>query len=43
MHQINITQIDLNLLLVLKILPEERSVTKAGERLNLSNQPLATL
>ena len=36
MHQINIEQIDLNLLLVLKILLEERSVTKAGERLNLS-------
>ena len=36
MHQINIEQIDLNLLLVLKILLEERNVTKAGERLNLS-------
>ena len=36
MHQINIEQIDLNLLLVLKVLIEESSVTKASKRLNLS-------
>ncbi|MGL5132649.1 MAG: LysR substrate-binding domain-containing protein [Planktothrix sp.] len=36
MQQIDIRQIDLNLLIVLKVLLEESSVTKASQKLNLS-------
>lgn len=36
MQQIDIKQIDLNLLIVLKVLLEESSVTKASQKLNLS-------
>lgn len=36
MHQIDIKQIDLNLLIVLKVLLEENNVTKASEKLSLS-------
>lgn len=36
MQQIDIKQIDLNLLMILKVLLEERNVTKASEKLNLS-------
>ncbi len=36
MHQIDIKQIDLNLLIILKVLLDESSVTKASEKLNLS-------
>jgi DNA-binding transcriptional LysR family regulator len=36
MHQIDIKQIDLNLLTILKVLLDERNVTRASEKLNLS-------
>jgi DNA-binding transcriptional LysR family regulator len=36
MHQIDIKEIDLNLLIILKILLNENNVTKASEKLNLS-------
>jgi DNA-binding transcriptional LysR family regulator len=36
MHQIDIKDIDLNLLIILKILLDENNVTKASEKLNLS-------
>jgi DNA-binding transcriptional LysR family regulator len=36
MHQIDIKSIDLNLLIILKILLDENNVTKASEKLNLS-------
>ncbi|SRR5579883_1043680 len=36
MHKINLSQLDLNLLLVLSALLQERNVTKAGERMGLS-------
>jgi hypothetical protein len=36
MQQIDIKQIDLNLLIVLKVLLEEVNVTKASQKLNLS-------
>jgi DNA-binding transcriptional LysR family regulator len=36
MHQIDIKDIDLNLLIILKILLDEKNVTKASEKLNLS-------
>lgn len=36
MHKINLLQLDLNLLLVLHALLLERNVTKAGERIGLS-------
>ncbi len=36
MHQIDIRRIDLNLLTILKVLLDEQNVTKASERLNLS-------
>ncbi|GAA6617120.1 LysR family transcriptional regulator [Scytonema sp. NUACC26] len=36
MHEINLLQLDLNLLLVLRALLKERNVTNAGERIGLS-------
>jgi DNA-binding transcriptional LysR family regulator len=36
MHQIDIKDIDLNLLIILKVLLDENNVTKASEKLNLS-------
>jgi DNA-binding transcriptional LysR family regulator len=36
MHQIDIKQIDLNLLIILKVLLDENNVTKASEKLHLS-------
>jgi DNA-binding transcriptional LysR family regulator len=36
MHKINLAQLDLNLLMALHALLEERSVTRAGETLGLS-------
>ncbi|PZO39205.1 MAG: hypothetical protein DCF19_14635 [Pseudanabaena frigida] len=36
MHQIDIKHLDLNLLTILKVLLDEKSVTKASEKLNLS-------
>ena len=41
MHQIDIKQIDLNLLNVLKVLLDEVSVTKASEKLNLSQSAIS--
>ena len=36
MHEIDIKHIDLNLLTTLKVLLDEKNVTKASEKLNLS-------
>lgn len=36
MHQVDIRQIDLNLLIILKVLLDEQNVTRASEKLNLS-------
>ena len=36
MHQIDIKKIDLNLLIILKVLLDEHNVTKASQKLNLS-------
>jgi len=43
MHQIDIKEIDLNLLNILKVLLDEVSVTKASEKLNLSQSATSGL
>jgi DNA-binding transcriptional LysR family regulator len=41
MHQVDIRQIDLNLLIVLKVLLDESHVTRASEKLNLSQPAIS--
>ena len=36
MHKLNLRKIDLNLLVILEVLLEERHVTRAAERLDMS-------